>query len=153
MSKKEDNDKAKMSQCERKSMVIQGIKDRSKIRCREVTEKQGCGDEGETRESREGKQGKIQRRVSVGRRGDPGEIQGRSIDLGGSVFRSVGGSIGKGTRREGAGTESKNTRTRARRGLGGEGEDESRMVECGGVLGSLVRSDEGRSEEQGEKKT
>ena len=27
--------------------------------------------------------------MSVGRRGDPGEIQGRSIDLGNSVFRSV----------------------------------------------------------------
>ena len=29
MSKKEDNDKAKMSQCEKKLVVIQGIKDRS----------------------------------------------------------------------------------------------------------------------------
>ena len=55
-----------------------------------MTEKQGCGDEGETRETKEGKQGKTQRWVSVGRRGDPGEIQGRSIDLGGSVFRRVG---------------------------------------------------------------
>ena len=54
-----------------------------------VTEKQGDGEEGETREAREGKQGKTRRRVSVGRRGDPGEIQGRSIDLGGSEFRSV----------------------------------------------------------------
>ena len=74
-----------------------------------MTEKQGCGDAGETREAREGKQGKTQRWVSVGRRGDPGEIQGRSIDLGGSVFRSVGGSIGKGSRREGAGAESEIT--------------------------------------------
>ena len=32
MSKKEDNDKVKMSQCEKKSMVIQGVKDRSKIK-------------------------------------------------------------------------------------------------------------------------
>ena len=32
MSKKEDDDKAKMSQCEKKPMVIQGIKDRSEIR-------------------------------------------------------------------------------------------------------------------------
>ena len=72
-----------------------------------MTEKQGCGDEGETREAREGKQGKTRRWVSMGRWGDPGEIQGRSIDLGGSVFRSVGGSIGKGTRREGVGAESK----------------------------------------------
>ena len=31
MSKKEDNDEAKMSQCEKKSMMIQRIKDRSKI--------------------------------------------------------------------------------------------------------------------------
>ena len=61
-----------------------------------VTEKQGCGDEGETREVREGKQGKTRGWVSVRRRGDPGEIQGRSMDLGVSVFRSVGGSIGNG---------------------------------------------------------
>ena len=32
MSKKEDNDKVKMCQCEKKSMVVQGIKDRSEIR-------------------------------------------------------------------------------------------------------------------------
>ena len=43
----------------------------------------------------------------MGQRGDPGEIQGRSIDLRGPVFRGVGGSIGKGTRREGAGAEGK----------------------------------------------
>ena len=72
-----------------------------------MTKKQGCGDEGETREAREGRQGKTQRWVSVGGRGDPGEILGRSIDLGGSVFRGVGGSIGKGMRREGVGAESK----------------------------------------------
>ena len=89
----------------------------------------------------------------MGRRGDPGEIQGRSIDPGGSVFRSVGGNIGKGIRREGAGAESENTRTRARGGLGGEVKDESRTVVHGGVLGSSVGSDEGRSEERGEKKT
>ena len=100
MSKKEDNDKAKMSQCEKKSMVVQGIKDRSKIRENEVIRKQGCGDEGETREARKGKQGKTRRWVSVGQRGDPGEIQGRFIDLRGSVFRGVGRSIGKGTRQE-----------------------------------------------------
>ena len=39
--------------------------------------------------------------VSVGQRGDPGEIQRRSIDLGGSVFRSVG----RGTRVEGQGQQ------------------------------------------------
>ena len=44
-----------MSQCEKKSMVILGIKDRSKVRRYKVTEKQGCGDEGETREAREGR--------------------------------------------------------------------------------------------------
>ena len=112
MSKKEDDDKVKMSQCEKKSMVIQGIKDRSKVRGRKVTEKQGCGDEGEIREVRKGKQGKTWRWVSVGRQGDPGEIQGRSIDLGGSVFRSVGGSIGIRMRRGGLG------RSGAREGQG-----------------------------------
>ena len=38
---------------------------------------------------------------------DKGEIQGRSIDLRGSVFRGVGGNKGKGMRREGVGVESK----------------------------------------------
>ena len=37
------------------------------------------------------------------------------------MFRSVGGSIGKGTRREGVGVESKVMRMRARGGLGGGG--------------------------------
>ena len=69
-----------------------------------MTGKQGCGDEGKTRE---GKQGKTWRWVSVRRRGDPGEIQGRFIDLGSSVFRGVGGSRGKETRREGIGVEGK----------------------------------------------
>ena len=78
MSKKEDDDKVTMSQCEKKSMVLQGIKDRSEIREDEVTKKQGCGDEGETKEAREGNQGRARRWASVGRRGDPGEIQGRS---------------------------------------------------------------------------
>ena len=32
----------------------------------------------------------------MGRKGDPGEIQGRSIDLRGSVFRGFGGSMGEG---------------------------------------------------------
>ena len=53
--------------------------------------KQGCGDEGETREAREGEQGKTRRRVSMGQRGDPGEIQGRFIDLGGSEFLGESG--------------------------------------------------------------
>ena len=55
MSKKEDDDKVTMSQCEKKSMVIQGIKDRSEIREDEVARKRGCGDEGETREGEQGK--------------------------------------------------------------------------------------------------
>ena len=59
-------------------MVVQGINDRIKIREHMVTEKQGCGDEGGMRE---GKLGKTWRRVSMGGRGDLGEIQGRSIDL------------------------------------------------------------------------
>ena len=86
-----------------------------------MTEKQGCGDEGETREAGEEKQGKIRRRVSVRRRGDPGEIQGRSIDLSGLVFRGVGGSIGKGIRWEGVGAEGEVTRIRAKGGLGRRG--------------------------------
>ena len=77
-------------------MVIQGIKDRSKIREGKVIRKQGYRDEGETRK---GNQGKTQRQVSVGQREDLGEIQGRSIDLGSSVFRSVG----SGRRAEGQG--------------------------------------------------
>ena len=47
-------------------MVIQGIKDRSEIREGKVIRKQGRGDEGETREARERKQGKTRRWVSVG---------------------------------------------------------------------------------------
>ena len=72
-------------------------------------------------------------------RGDPGKIH-RSW---GSVFRSVGGNIGKGIRREGAGAESKNMRTRVEGGLGSEGEDETGTMVRGGVPGSLVGSDEG----------
>ena len=99
-------------------MVILGIKDRSEIREGKVIKKQGYGDEGETREAREGKQGKTRRWVSVGRRRDPGEIQGRSIDLRGSVFRGVRGSIGKGTRREDIGVGGKVMRIKVRGGLG-----------------------------------
>ena len=74
MSNKEDDDRVKMCQCEKKSMVVQGIKDRSEIRENEVIRKQRCRDEGETREAREREQGKTWRWVSVGQRGDPGEI-------------------------------------------------------------------------------
>ena len=78
---------------------------------------------GETREAREGKQGRTRRWVSVRRRGDPGEIQGRSIDLGVLVFRSVGGSIGKGDKEEGCWWGARfedegKRRTRRRRGRG-----------------------------------
>ena len=38
----------------RKSVVIQGIKDRSRIRKHIVTRKQGCGDEDESREGKLG---------------------------------------------------------------------------------------------------
>ena len=66
-------------------MVILGIKDRSKIRECMVTKKQGCREEGETGEVREGKQGKTQRWVSVGvgrrSREDPREIH-RSMEFG-----------------------------------------------------------------------
>ena len=44
-------------------MVIQGIKDRGKIREHMVMRKQGCGDEGETEE---GNLGRTRRWVSVG---------------------------------------------------------------------------------------
>ena len=63
-----------------------------------VTRKQGCREEGEPGEAREGKQGKTQRWVSMEDRGDPGKIQGRSIDLGNVVFRSVGEEGDKGGR-------------------------------------------------------
>ena len=46
--------------------MIQGIKDRSMIRRHKATEKQECRDEGETKEAREGNQGKTWRWVSVG---------------------------------------------------------------------------------------
>ena len=78
-----------------------------------VTKKQGFGDEGETREVKEGKQGKTRRRVSVSRRGDPGEIQGRSgedpkgFGVQGCRRKYRRGNKGKGTRREGVGVESK----------------------------------------------
>ena len=82
------------------------------------------------------------------RREDPGEIQGRSVDLRSSVFRGVGGSMGEGTRKGGVGAENKVMRIRVRGGLGEDrGEGETRTMECGGVHGNLVRSDEERSEE------
>ena len=64
-------------------MVVQGVKDRSRIWEDKVTRKQGCGDEGETREAREGKQGKTRRWVSMG-------VEGRSREDPGEIHRSVG---------------------------------------------------------------
>ena len=55
----------------KKSMVVQGIKDRSEIRGTIVTRKWGCGDECETGEET---QGSTRRWVSMGEWGDPGEI-------------------------------------------------------------------------------
>ena len=85
-----------------------------------MTKKQGCGEEGETREAKEGKQEETRRWVSMGRRGDPGEIQGRSIDLRSSVFRGVGGGVGRGTRREGRGVGGGVGRGTRREGVGAE---------------------------------
>ena len=59
-------------------MVIQGIKDRSRIREHIVTRKQGCGDEGE---SRVGKLGEDSEMGDHGKKRRSGKIQGRSIDL------------------------------------------------------------------------
>ena len=115
-----------------------------------MTEKQECRDEGETKEAREGgtrKDPEMGVRETKGRsRGDPGKIH-RSW---GSVFRSVGGSIGKGARREGVGAGDKVVRARGGLG-GGGGEDETRTIESGGVLGSQVRSVEGRWMSSGER--
>ena len=72
-------------------------------------------------ELEKGSKERTRRQVSMRRRGDLGEIQGRSIDLGVLVFRSVGGSIGKGTRREGVGAEGEVMRIRVREGLGRRG--------------------------------
>ena len=59
-------------------MMVQGIKDRSKIRGCKVIGKQGCGDVGEAKEAREGEAGKDPEmgvRETKGRsRGDPGKI-------------------------------------------------------------------------------
>ena len=96
----------------RKSVVILGAKDRSKIRECMVTKKQGCGEEGETGEAGEGKQGKTWRWVSVGvggrSREDPGEIHrsyGKDPEMGvcgsrrrsredpGEIHRSMGFSV------------------------------------------------------------
>ena len=94
-----------------------------------MTEKQGCGDEGETREAREGKQGETRRWVSVRQRGDPGKIH-----------RSKGFGVQGCQRKYREGDEEgwcwcreQGMRIRARGGLGrGGGEGETRTIECGG---------------------
>ena len=59
----------------RKSVVIQGIKDRSEIREHIVTRKQGCEDEDETREGRLGEGPEMGVCGRKGRSGeDPGKI-------------------------------------------------------------------------------
>ena len=149
----EDDDKVRMSQCEKKSVVIQGIKDRSQIRRYKVTRKQGCRDEGGTRSKRR----KARKDPEMGVRG----TKGRSWGDPGKIHRSRGFSVQdcrrkyrKGDKEGGCWHREQDTRIRARRGLGGGGDEgETRTIECEGVLGSLVRSDEGRSKEQGEKKT
>ena len=95
MSKKEDDDKVKTSHHEKRSMVVQGIKDRSKIRKRKVIEKQGGGDECD---ARGGNLGRTWGWAFVGVGEDLGKIQGRSIDIGGSVFWSIRGEGGEGKR-------------------------------------------------------
>ena len=134
MSKKEDNDKVTMSQCEKKSMVIQGIKDRSKIRQYKVTERQGSGDEGEAKvKGRE-----TRKDLETGVR----ETKGRSREDPGKIHRSKGFSV-QGCRRE--------YRKRDKEGrcwcreprYADKGEDETRTIECEGVLGSPVEGDEG----------
>ena len=103
--------------------MIQGIKDRSKIKGHMVTKKQECGEEGETKEAREGKQGKTRRWVSVGRRGDPGKIH-----------RSRGFGVQECREREKSG----GTRTaRCPKGEGNRGRTVRGFYRC------LVESDEG----------
>ena len=72
-------------------------------------------------------------------RGDPGKIH-RSKEFGVQGCRKKyrkGDEEGRCRRRE------QGVRIWARGGLGGRGEDETRTIGCGGVLGSQGRSDEG----------
>ena len=62
----------------RKSVGLLGVKDRSEIREGMVIRKQGCGDEGETRE---GRLGEFPKMGVCGEIRRSGKIQGRSIDL------------------------------------------------------------------------
>ena len=60
------------------------------------------------------------------------------------MFRSVGSEYRKGNKEGGCWRREQGARIRVREGPGG-GRDggETRTIECGGVLGSLVGSDEG----------
>ena len=83
-------------------------------------------------------------------RGDPGKIH-RSKGFG---VQGCQRKYRKGDKEARCWCRGQGKRIRARGGLGGGGgEGETRTIECGRVLGSLVRRDEGRSEEQGERKT
>ena len=60
------------------------------------------------------------------------------------MFRSVGREYRKGNKEGGCWRREHSTRIRAREGLGGGGGGgETRMIECGGVLGNLVESNKG----------
>ena len=80
-------------------MVVQGIKDRSKIRNHMVTEKQGNRDESETRGTREGNQGKTKEDPEMGVYGK----KGRSREDPGKIHRSRGFSVQECQRRIGGG--------------------------------------------------
>ena len=84
-----------MSQCEKKSMALQMIKDkRSKIRRCMVTRKQGDGDESEDKEGKLGKDPEMGVYWRKGRSGeDPGKIH-RSIGVQCSGVLGVGRSWG-----------------------------------------------------------
>ena len=76
------------------------------------------------------------------------ETKGRSREDPGKIHRSKGFGVQGCWRKygkEGVGVKNKVMRIRARRTRGkAGGEGETRTMECGGVLGNLVRSDEER---------
>ena len=122
MSKKEDDDKVRMSQCEKKSVVIQGIKDRSQIRRYKVTRKQGCGDEGGMKSKRR----KARKDLETGVH----ETKGRSWGDPGKIHRSKGFGVQGCWRKYGKGDKEGRC---WRRGQGYEGEGERRTRRGSGV--------------------
>ena len=122
-----------MSQCEKKSMVIQGIKDRSKGAETKVKQ--------EKQEKEAGKDLEVGVHETKGRsRGDPGKIQ-RSKEFGVQGCRR---KYGKGDKEERCWHRGQGVGVRTRERTGKErGKGGTRTIECGGVLGSLVGSDEG----------